>query len=115
MKFRPGEYFDPRNGDPLLIVGDTSQLHVRMDVDERDVGRVRLGASAFVTAEAFAGKRFEGKVVEIGRHMGRKNVRTDEPTERLDTKILEVLLELKESEGLVPGMRVSSYVEYNSR
>jgi len=114
VKFRPGEYFDPRNGEPLLIVGDTSQLHVRMDVDERDVGRVRMGAPAFVTAEAFAGKRFEGKVIEIGRHMGRKNVRTDEPTERLDTKILEVLVALNESEGLVPGMRVSSYVEFDA-
>jgi Barrel-sandwich domain of CusB or HlyD membrane-fusion/MacB-like periplasmic core domain len=114
VKFRPGEYFDPRNGEPLLIVGDTSELHVRMDVDERDVGRVRMGAPAFVTAEAFAGKRFEGKIIEVGRHMGRKNVRTDEPTERLDTKILEVLVALNESEGLVPGMRVSSYVEFET-
>jgi HlyD family secretion protein len=35
-----------------------------------------------------------GKVVEVARRMGRKNVRTDDPTERIDTKILEVVLEL---------------------
>ncbi len=111
VKFRTSEFFDPRNGEPLLVLGDTSQLHVRMDVDERDVGKVRLGAAAFVTAEAFAGKRFRGKVIEIGRQMGRKNVRTDEPTERVDTRVLEVLVELESAKELVPGMRVTSYVE----
>lgn len=112
VKFRTSEYFDPRNNEPLLIIGDTSRLHVRMDVDERDIGRVKPGAAAFVTAEAFGQKRFEGKVIEIGRHMGRKNVRSDEPTERVDTKILEVLVELESFDGLVPGMRVTSYVAY---
>ncbi|MFW5740912.1 MAG: HlyD family secretion protein [Myxococcota bacterium] len=115
IKFRRSEYFDPRNGEPLLIVGETSELHVRMDVDERDVGKVYVGAAAFVTTEAFGERRFEGKVIEVGRHMGRKNVRTDEPTERLDTKILEVLVQLDQSEGLIPGMRVVSYVEVAPR
>ena len=35
-----------------------------------------------------------------------QNVRTDEPTERIDTKILEVVMELDNAEGLVPGLRV---------
>ena len=43
--------------------------------------------------------------------MGRKNVRTDDPTERIDTKILEVVLELDEREGLFPGLRVVGYVD----
>jgi HlyD family secretion protein len=43
--------------------------------------------------------------------MGRKNVRTDEPTERLDTKILEVVIDLDDPKGLVPGLRVTSYVD----
>ena len=56
--------------------------------------KVKVGAGAFVTVEAFPERRFPGKVVDIGRRMGRKNVRTDEPTERLDTKILEVVVRL---------------------
>jgi hypothetical protein len=46
--------------------------------------------------------------------MGRKNIRTDDPTERIDTKILEVVLELDESKDLVPGMRVVAYIEAKS-
>jgi HlyD family secretion protein len=43
--------------------------------------------------------------------MGRKNIRTDDPTERIDTKILEVVIALDPAEGLVPGLRVTSFVE----
>ena len=48
---------------------------------------------------------------EIGRRMGRKNVRTDDPVERLDVKILEVVMQLDQPDGLVPGIRVTGYIE----
>jgi HlyD family secretion protein len=50
-------------------------------------------------------------VAEIGRRMGRKNVRTDDPTERLDTKILEVVIDLDDTTKLVPGLRLTSYIQ----
>jgi len=111
IKLRAGEYYNPQGGDPIAIVGDTRKLRVRMDLDERDIGKVKVGAKGFVTLSAYPGKRFGAKVVELGGRMGRKNVRTDDPTERIDTKILEVLLELEERDGLIPGLRVVSYVE----
>jgi HlyD family secretion protein len=111
VKLRAGEYYNPQGGDPIAVVGDTRKLRVRMDLDERDLGKVKEGAKAFVTLNAYPGKKFAARVVELGRRMGRKNVRTDDPTERIDTKILEVLLELDDRDGLVPGLRVVSYVE----
>jgi hypothetical protein len=42
--------------------------------------------------------------------MGRKNQRTDDPTERIDTKIREVVLELDEAKELVPGLRAIGYL-----
>jgi ABC exporter DevB family membrane fusion protein len=112
VRYRAGEYYSVvQNVDALIVMGDTSKLRVRMDVDERDIGRVREGQTAFATLNAYPGKRFYGKVVEIGKRMGRKNVRSDDPTERIDTKILEVVIELDEKQGLVPGLRVTSYVQ----
>lgn len=111
MKYRAGEFYAPGGADPLAIVGDTSKLRVRMDVDERDVARVKIGAAAFVTLNAFPGEKFEGKVVSIGRRMGRKNIRTDDPVERIDTKILEIVIELDRPNGLMPGLRVRSHIE----
>jgi HlyD family secretion protein len=110
LKFRAGEYYTP-GGDALAVMGDTRILRVRMDVDERDIAKIALGDNAFATSSAFPGRRFPGKVVEIGKRMGRKNVRTDDPTERIDTKILEVVFQLDDPKGLVPGLRVVGYVE----
>jgi len=104
-----GEYYTPGT-TALLTLGDTSRKRVRLDVDERDVGRLRLGQRGFVQADAFGAQRFPGKLVEIGYQMGRKNVRTDEPTERIDTKILEVVLDLDAGAELVVGQRVVGYL-----
>jgi multidrug resistance efflux pump len=107
---RAGEYHQPGTG-PLVVMGDTSELRVRMDVDERDVARVRLRDAVIVRANAFPGVDFPGKVVVLGRRMGRKNVRTDDPTERNDTKILEVLVTLDAPQGLVVGQRVTCFIQ----
>jgi HlyD family secretion protein len=106
VKYRAGEYVAPGQADPLVVLGDTSTLHVRMDVDERDFAHVRLGSNVLVRAIAFPGRDFRGRVIEVGRRMGRKNVRTDDPTERNDTKVLEVVIALEQPSGLVVGQRV---------
>jgi HlyD family secretion protein len=114
VKYRDGEYYNPNGTEPLLILGDTTKLRVRMDVDERDVGRLKTAAGGLAMADAFPGRKFPGKVVEISRRMGRKNIRTDDPVERIDTKILEVVIELDDNQSLVPGQRVVAYVDAGS-
>lgn len=100
------------NGDtPVVSMGDVRTLRVRVDVDEADVSRISLGQRGYVTAEAYGGKKFGGKVVQIGQALGRKNVRTDEPAERVDTKILETLIELDPGQSLPVGLRVDVYLE----
>jgi len=49
-------------------------------------------------------------VIRVGRILGKKNVRTDEPTEHVDTKILETAVELKAGERLPLGLRVDSFI-----
>jgi HlyD family secretion protein len=96
---------------PILSVADTAKLRVRVDVDETDVARIREGQRAWVTADAYPGRRFTGRVVRIGQVLGRKNVRTDEPTERVDKKVLETLVDLDEGQSLPLGLRVNVFLE----
>jgi HlyD family secretion protein len=110
VKVRPGELYSFQSSEPLVVMGDTRTLRVRMDVDERDVARVKVGATAYVTADAFGAKRFPGKVVEVARRFGRKNIRTDDPVEKNDTKILETVIELDSNQQLIPGQRVTCFV-----
>jgi HlyD family secretion protein len=95
---------------PVVTVADTTTLCVRADVDEADVGRVRLGQRAYVTADAYGDKKFWGRVARIGKVLGKKKVRTDEPTERVDTKILETLIELDKGQELHLGLRVDAFI-----
>ena len=96
--------------DPIFSLGNTRQLRVRVDVDETDVGKLRLGQRAYVTADAFGNRKFWGHVVRVGEELGRKNVRTDAPTERVDTKILETLVELDDGRELPIGLRVDAFI-----
>ncbi len=96
--------------DPVLTVGDRKTLRVRVDVDETDVGKVRVGQKAYVTADAFGKQKFWGRVVRVGQQLGPKNLRTDEPAERVDTKILETLVELDPGTQLPDGLRVDAFI-----
>lgn len=110
-KRKAGESVSNNGDTPILTLGDTSRLRVRMDVDENDIARIAVGRTAWVTAPAYgASRKFTGKVVEIGQALGRKNVRTDEPTERVDVKILETLIELDPGQTLPVGLRVDAYI-----
>jgi len=107
---RAGESVSTQFDAPIVTLADRSRIRVRVDVDEADVARLRAGQSAYVTADAFGGRRFAGRVVRVGRMLGRKNVRTDEPAERVDTKILETLVELEDGRDLPLGLRVQAFI-----
>jgi HlyD family secretion protein len=96
--------------DPVFTLGNRATLRVRVDVDETDVAKVRVGDRAYVTADAFGKKQFWGHVVRLGGELGKKNIRTDEPTERVDTKILETLVLLDDAQELPVGLRVDAFI-----
>ena len=107
---RAGESVSTQFDSPIVTLADRSRVRVRVDVDEADVARLREGQSAYVTADAFGDRRFAGRIVRVGQVLGRKNVRTDEPTERVDTKILETLIELTDGGDLPLGLRVQAFI-----
>jgi HlyD family secretion protein len=107
---RAGETVSEMRDTPVITLADASVLRVRMDVDEADVSKIHVGQNAYVTADAYPGKKFSGKVVRVGSLLGRKNVHTDEPTERIDNKILETLIELAPGAQLPLGLRVDAFL-----
>jgi HlyD family secretion protein len=47
----------------------------------------------------------------IGKVLGKKNPRTDEPTQRVDTRIIETLIEHDPGAYLPVGLRVEAFIE----
>jgi HlyD family secretion protein len=107
---KAGESVSTQFDSPIVTLADDRVRRVRVDVDENDVARIAVGDAAYVTADAFGDRHFPGKVVRVGQLLGRKNVRTDEPTERIDTKVLETLVELEDGHELPLGLRVQAFI-----
>ncbi len=105
-----GESVSTQFDSPVVTLANDHVRRVRVDVDETDVAGVAVGQPGYVTADAFGDRRFPGRVVRVGQSLGRKNVRTDEPTERVDTKVLETLVELEDGHELPLGLRVQAFI-----
>ncbi len=107
---KAGETVSNKGDTPIIAFGDDAKLRVRVDVDETDVAKVQVGDRAWFTAEAFGAQQFPGHVVRVGNELGKKNVTTDDPAERVDTKVLETLVELDGRPPLPSGLRVDSFI-----
>jgi ABC exporter DevB family membrane fusion protein len=90
---RAGESVSTVFPHALFTMADTSRLRVRAEVDERDVGRLRLGQTVEVTAAGLAAP-LAGKVSSLSPMMGRRTVLSGDPAEKNDRDTLEVIADL---------------------
>ena len=92
--------------DPVFHIADLSQLKITAEVPEIDIAAVWTGQTAEVTADAYKGARFAATVSRVGAAVGRKRLRSDNPREQLDEKVIEVELALPGDARLKSGMTV---------
>jgi cobalt-zinc-cadmium efflux system membrane fusion protein len=59
----PGDIVDA--GRDAFTVADLSRVWVQAEVYEKDLGRIRVGQSAFITVDTYPNQSFEGKVAYI--------------------------------------------------
>ena len=107
----PGETYSLFAPSPVLSLGDISVLNVRTEVDERDVGRVRVGQRAFILADALGGASIAGRVSRLELVMTPKRTRSGDPSEPVDRSVREVIVTLDDPGPLYSGMRVDVYIE----
>jgi HlyD family secretion protein len=105
---RVGESYSTVVPRPLFTLVDDSIHRVRAEVDEEDVGKVKLGQRATITADGFPDRQFGGRVIQLGHVMGRKSVLSGDPAEKADRDILEVIIELQSGKELPVGLRVTA-------
>jgi multidrug efflux pump subunit AcrA (membrane-fusion protein) len=94
---RPGEaVLAGALGRPLILLGETAPLHVRVDVDEHDAWRVdpAAGASASLRGQAAIASRLG--FVRFEPYVTPKRSLTGDGTERVDTRVLQVIYRLDE-------------------
>ena len=106
-----GELTGPKSAEPAIVMAETSRYQVRAFVEEMDSPRIQVGMAATILADGLPGQEFTGRVVRLSPKMSRKELFSDQPAERYDTKTREVWIALEEHEGLVIGLRVDVMID----
>jgi HlyD family secretion protein len=106
-----GELAAPSAPQVLVLLGDLTGLRVRAEVDERDVGKIKLGGKAVVRADAFRGREFSGKVVSIAPLVQPARINSPGSRNLSDFSVTDVLIELSDPGPLLAGMKVDVYFQ----
>ncbi|MBI1869880.1 MAG: HlyD family efflux transporter periplasmic adaptor subunit, partial [Chlamydiae bacterium] len=91
---------------PIAILADMQHLRIRAEVDEARIREVKVGAKAWVSAEAFSHERVPATVIQILDIMGQNKIQSEDPKAKEDTSVLEVMLDVEKKEFLKLGLRV---------
>ncbi len=109
----PGRFVTTDPNDPAMVIGDLDQLHVRAQVDEEDLPRLREGATGVARIRGASEKKLPLEMVRIEPLAMPKMSLTGSVTERVDTRVVEVVFRVKSLEGmrLYPGQVVDVYID----
>ena len=111
LNARVGETVAPSPENLLVVLGDVTSLRVRAELEERDIGKVRVGQGAVVRSDAFPGKDFEGSVSSLARSLGPSRLGQRGPRRPTDIDVLEMFIDLTGQPPLLPGMRVDVFLK----
>lgn len=84
----------------LCSIYDLSELTFKMDVDELDISKVKVGQTVNIQADAFNNKMFKGVITEVSLVGSNSNGVTNYP----------VNISITDKGELIPGMNVDGYI-----
>ncbi|MBC7783261.1 MAG: efflux RND transporter periplasmic adaptor subunit [Burkholderiales bacterium] len=80
---------------PLMVLGQTATLHVRVDIDENDAWRLKPGSVASASLRGNSALKTNLSFVRVEPYVIPKRSLTGESTERVDTRVLQVIYKVE--------------------
>lgn len=91
VNVRPGEFCGAPPSQTLILLGDVRNLHVRVDIDEHDIPRFRLGLPARASVRGHHDTSFPLRFVRVEPYVVPKKSLTGDNSERVDTRVLQAI------------------------
>jgi HlyD family secretion protein len=116
VNVRPGERVSDRDARALVVLGDINTFHVRVDIDERDIARFRPGSpgKAYPRGETAHGMAM--RFVRVEPFVVPKKSLTGDNTERVDTRVLQVLYAIDQADHAVyVGQQLDVFIDGSNR
>jgi HlyD family secretion protein len=113
VNVRPGEYVGNNPNAALVVLGViTDHLHVRVDIDEHDIPRFLPGAPAVASLRGAPDKKYPLTFVRVEPYVIPKKSLTGDNTERVDTRVLQVIYSLKpEGKPIYVGQQLDVFLD----
>ena len=116
VNVHPGEFVGTPHSEPLIVLGNVKQLHVRVDIDEHDIPRFVPAAPAQAVLKGDSSIKFPLRFVRIEPYVIPKRSLTGQNTERVDTRVLQVIYAVQSSDvPLYVGQQVEVYIDAGKR
>ena len=91
VNIRPGEYTMVNSSETAILLGDISQLQLRVDVDESDAPSIREGCTGIAFLKGSREKSVPLEFVRIEPYILPKKSLSGESNERVDTRVLQII------------------------
>jgi multidrug resistance efflux pump len=112
VNVRPGEFVGAPPDQALIVLGNVTQLHVRVDIDEYDIPRFIPEAQARATLKGQPDVSFPLKFVRVEPYVIPKRSLTGDNTERVDVRVLQVIYAIDTTgKRLFVGQQLDVFVD----
>ncbi|MTW19201.1 efflux RND transporter periplasmic adaptor subunit [Rhodoplanes serenus] len=104
---RPGDGVSTLNVTPLFLFAPGTPRIVRAEIEELFLPRLAAGQRAEIAIENATGAPVPGRLIRIGQAFGPRRATAYEPRDRVDVRVLEVVIGFEGPAPAVPlGQRV---------
>ena len=116
VRIRVGEFASAGTGqggtqDPLLTMGITIPLNVRVDIDESEIARIDIGKRAVISARGNASAKVTASFVRAEPQVVAKKSLTNSANERVDVRVLQLIYQLPAQDtGLFVGQQIDAFL-----
>lgn len=114
VNIRPGEFVSTQGGGgnstPFIQMGQTTPLHVRVDIDENEVARVALGKPAVISPRGAAELHVNATFVRAEPLVVPKRSLTNSAAERVDVRVLQLIYALPPSDAFRVGQQIDAFI-----
>jgi HlyD family secretion protein len=117
VKIHAGEFAPAAvTATPLILLGGSRPLHVRVDVDEHEAWRVKAEAPATAHVRGDARLKTPLQFVRFEPYVVPKKSLTGDSTERVDTRVLQVIYKIERQDlPLFVGQQMDVFIEDGTR
>lgn len=118
LNLRPGEFAPAGSPVPPVVLGNNRELQIRADIDEELAARLPKHPVAVAYLKGIPGQKIPLELIRIEPLVVPKASLTGASTERIDTRVLQIILKIVDEPRDFPiyiGQQVDVFLESGAR